>query len=143
MAHNIIIELEGPVHVLPYRVLYGDTDKAGVVYYGAYMRLFEAGRTEYLRDLHGISYAGLEKEGIILPVTEAYCRYKSSARYDELLHIHTAVESRSRVSMKFNYNILHSSSERLVARGFTVHAAVNRDGKLVRLPEQLDKLLAT
>lgn len=141
MAHGIIIELKAPVHVLPYRVLYGDTDKAGVVYYGTYMRLFEAGRTEYLRSLHGISYAGLEEKGIILPVTEAYCRYKSSARYDELLNIRTAVENVSRVSMRFNYHILHGRSERLVARGFTVHAAVNGNGKLVRLPEQLGRLM--
>jgi len=137
----MIIELGEPVHSLPYRVLYGDTDKAGVVYYGTYMRLFEAGRTEYLRDLCGMSYAGLEQQGLILPVTEAYCRYKSSARYDELLEIQTAIEKITKVSIRFNYRIVHEGrAGRLVAQGFTVHAAVSPDGRLTRLPDAVRKL---
>lgn len=140
MAHGIVIELGEPVHTLLYRVLYGDTDKAGVVYYGTYMRLFEAGRTEYLRDLCGMSYADLERQGLILPVTEAYCRYKSSARYDELLEIQTAIETVKKVSIRFNYRIVHEGGSGLVAQGFTVHAAVNPEGKLSRLPDSVRKL---
>ncbi len=140
MARGVVIELHEPVHRLPYRVLYGDTDKAGVVYYGTYMRLFEAGRTEYLRDLCGMTYSGMEQEGVLLPVTEAYCRYKSSARYDELLEIQTAIESISAVSIRFNYRIVHEDSRRLVAQGYTVHAAVGSDGKLTRLPEWVRRL---
>ncbi len=141
MAHGIIIELAEPVHTLSYRVLYGDTDKAGVVYYGTYMRLFEAGRTEYLRELCGFSYAELERQGIILPVTEAYCRYKSSATYDELLQINTSVVSVSKVSIKFAYRIEHENSSRLVAQGFTVHAAVNPEGRLARIPQSVRDML--
>jgi len=140
VARGAVIELQEPVHRLPYRVLYGDTDKAGVVYYGTYMRLFEAGRTEYLRDLCGMTYSGMEREGVLLPVTEAYCRYKSSARYDELLEIHTAIDSISKVSIRFNYRIVHEDSERLVAQGYTVHAAVGSDGKLTRLPQWVLRL---
>jgi len=140
MARGIVIELKQPVHTLRYRVLYGDTDKAGVVYYGTYMRLFEAGRTEYLRDLCGMTYAGLEEQGLILPVTEAYCRYKSSARYDELLQIDTCIERVSKVSIRFNYRIIHEGSDRLAAMGFTVHAAVSPDGRLARLPDSVRKL---
>ncbi len=137
----MIIELAQPVHSLPYRVLYGDTDKAGVVYYGTYMRLFEAGRTEYLREICGTSYRELEEQGIILPVTEAYCRYKSSARYDELLEIQTAVTKISRVSIRFDYRIVHSGTGKLAAQGFTVHAAVDTSGKLMKLPENIKELL--
>ena len=135
MAHGIIIEMPEPVHRLSYRVIYGDTDKAGVVYYGTYMRLFEAGRTECMRELGGISYASLEEEGVILPVTEAYCRYKSPARYDDLLCIETAVAKVTKVSIKFVYRIVHEDSGRLVAQGFTVHAAVSPDGRLARMPQ--------
>ncbi len=143
MGHGIIIELKEPVHELAYRVLYGDTDKAGVVYYGTYMRLFEAGRTEYLRDLCGMSYAGLERDGLILPVTEAYCRYKSSSYYDELLEIRTSVAKVSKVSIRFNYQIVHAGTDRSVALGFTVHAAVNPEGRLTRLPLNVRDALQT
>ena len=137
----MIIDLKQPIHTLAYRVLYADTDKAGVVYYGTYMRLFEAGRTEYLRDLCGLSYASLEDRGIILPVTEAYCRYKSSSRYDELLNIESAVDRVSKVSVRFNYRIVHHETGRLAAQGFTVHAAIGSDGTLTRLPEDIAALL--
>ena len=32
-----------------YRVIYGDTDQMGVVYYANYLRLFEIGRNEWIR----------------------------------------------------------------------------------------------
>jgi acyl-CoA thioester hydrolase len=35
----------------PYRVIYGDTDQMGVVYYANYLRLFERGRCEFMRML--------------------------------------------------------------------------------------------
>ena len=45
------LSMPEPVHQTTYRVLYGDTDAAGVVYYANYLRYFEKGRTEYMRDL--------------------------------------------------------------------------------------------
>ena len=32
-----------------YRVIYGDTDQMGVMYYANYLRLFEIGRNEWIR----------------------------------------------------------------------------------------------
>jgi len=37
------------INVTPYRVIYGDTDQMGVVYYANYLRWFEKGRSEFLR----------------------------------------------------------------------------------------------
>lgn len=79
-----------------YRVIYGDTDCGGVMYYANYLRLFEMGRTELIR-AYGLSYKEIEEEmGIILPVVEVKARYKASAKYDDLLRIRTTlVEARS------------------------------------------------
>src|SRR6266849_10224417 len=63
------------------RVIYGDTDQMGVVYYANYFRYFEFGRSEYFRRLHR-SYRDLELEGSFLPVVEATCHYRAPARYD-------------------------------------------------------------
>ena len=52
------------------RVVYGDTDQMGVVYYANYLRYFEFGRSEYIR-AQGRSYRDVEKEGARLPVVEA------------------------------------------------------------------------
>ena len=47
-----------------YRVIYGDVDQMGVVYYGNYFRLFEQGRTELLRQ-RGLTYKRIEELGLI------------------------------------------------------------------------------
>ena len=64
------------------RVIYGDTDQMGVVYYANYLRYFEFARSELLR-AHGRSYRDMEAEGLSLPVVEATCRYVAPARYED------------------------------------------------------------
>ena len=81
------LSMPQPVHSYAYRVLYGDTDAAGVVYYANYLRYFERGRTEYMRDIVLMTYREVEGLGLILPVIECYSRYKAPAIYDDLLTI--------------------------------------------------------
>lgn len=136
------IDFSGPLHALQYRVLYGDTDSGGVVYYGNYLRYFEAGRTEYMRD-QGFSYKKLEDSGLILPVVESYIRYKASARYDDLLLIQTSLVEMKKVSCRFNYKILRAEDEKFLVKGFTTHAVVDREGKLARFPSEVYQLLSS
>jgi len=123
-----------------YRVIYGDTDAAAVVYNANYLRFFEIGRTELMRE-KVCSYREIEALGILLPVTECFIRYKAFSRYDDLLIIETELVELKKVSCKFSYRILRdnndSSKEQLIAKGYTIHAAVGRDGKLTRLPPEL------
>ncbi|MEW6264183.1 MAG: thioesterase family protein [Thermodesulfobacteriota bacterium] len=124
-----------------YRVLYGDVDSMEVVYYGNYFRLFERGRAEFIRDL-GLPYKEIETRGVMLPVIEAHGHYNGSARYDDLVLIETRVGFIRRASVRFDYEIFRGQDrlERLVD-GYTVHACVDRDRKIVRLPEFLVRLL--
>ena len=75
------------------RVRYADTDQMGVVYYANYLVWFEVGRTEWLRDA-GWNYRDMEEAGISLPVIEAHCEYRQSARYDDEIEIRTASDAR-------------------------------------------------
>jgi acyl-CoA thioester hydrolase len=115
------------------RVIYGDTDSGGVVYYANYLRFFEAGRTEILR-AHGASYRELEEQGYILPVVECHTRYKASARYDDLLIVETSVHDVKKMSGRFDYRVTRASDQRLLVQGYTIHACVDRQGKLTRFP---------
>ena len=140
------LSMPEPVHQTTYRVLYGDTDAAGVVYYANYLRFFERGRTEYMREMV-LTYRDIENQGLILPVIESYSRYKAPAAYDDLLTIETSLAELKKVSCRFNYRIYrndNNNSSTLLAKGFTVHASVNRNGKLTRFPadlvEKLEKI---
>ncbi|MCS7150370.1 MAG: acyl-CoA thioesterase [Caldimicrobium sp.] len=122
-----------------YRVIYGDTDCGGVMYYAHYMRLFEIGRTEYLRK-RGLSYRAVEEEkGLILPVVEVSARYKASARYDDLLRIKTRLLEAKSYKVVFGYEILRD--EDLLVEGHTTHVAINREGKVMRFPRDLLEIL--
>ena len=138
------MSLSGPVHSTSCRVLYGDTDAAGVVYYANYLRYFEKGRTEYMRDFALTTYREIESQGLVLPVIECYSRYKASAAYDDLLTIETVLAELKNVSCRFNYRIYREEedeSRTLLAKGYTVHASINREGRLTRLPGRLIETL--
>ena len=121
------------------RVIYGDTDQMGVVYYANYLRYFESGRNEYLRAV-GLRYRDFERElGLVLPVVEAHVDYKQPARYDDLLVLETSLTRVLRASARFDYRILRDTA--LIATGHTLHACLTRAGKIRKLPDQLKILL--
>ncbi|MEX0802157.1 MAG: thioesterase family protein [Candidatus Binatia bacterium] len=123
-----------------YRVIYGDTDKMGVVYYANYLRWFERGRSELLREM-GTPYAAIEERGMHFPVAEVSCRYFKSARYDDLILIETRLTSVSRASLTFAYQIRREADATLLASGSTKHACIDNQGRILRIAIDLVKAL--
>jgi len=111
----------------------------GVVYYANYLVWFKVGRCELLRSI-GSSYRSLESTGIMLPVIEAHCEYRSPARYDDELEVKTRGVLLSPVRVEFHYEINRPADGILNAIGRTVHAAVDADGKPHRLPGHIREL---
>ncbi len=122
------------------RVIYADTDAMGIVYHTNYIKWFEIGRTELLRDM-GIYYAVFESRGYNLPLTKVYCHYFLPARYDQVLLIETGIEYIKRASIKFNCIIRDEKQEKKLVEGYTVHACTNSEGKIVRIPEDVMGLI--
>ena len=122
------------------RVRYAETDQMGVVYYSNYLVWFEIGRVEPMRSL-GMAYSQLEEAyGCILPVAEARCRYRASARYDDMLQIETRPALVRKSMVKFAYKIWRKASEgeerKLLAEGETTHVVCDKEMKMARLPEK-------
>jgi acyl-CoA thioester hydrolase len=137
MKHN--------VYTTTVRVLYGDTDAGGVVYNANYLRYFEIGRTELMREWV-CTYKAIEELGFILPVTESWTRYKAPAFYDDLLTIETYLAELTKLTCTFNYRVLRAipgeEKLKLLVKGYTIHAAITRDGKLTRLPIEITTKMA-
>ena len=74
----------------PYRrlVQYYETDRMGIVHHSNYIRWFEEARTDFLRN-NGIVYSDLEQSGVMIPVVNVSCRFRTPARYDEWIEITT------------------------------------------------------
>jgi len=122
------------------RVTYGETDAMGIVYYANYLRWFEMGRTELMRSL-GISYKEMEDQGTYLPVSEIFCKYLVPARYDDLLIIETSVGFLKLASIQFVYRILRKSDGAELVTGTTLHAFLDKEGRIVRVPGPLKEKL--
>jgi acyl-CoA thioester hydrolase len=121
------------------RVIYGDTDQMGVVYYGNYLRFFEAARSDFLRD-KGARWRDVERtHGVYLPVVEAKVNYKRPAFYDDLLVIETMLAELGRASLRFEYRVLRGDD--LLATGHTVHACVDKQGDIREFPAALSERL--
>ncbi|HEY7321467.1 MAG TPA: thioesterase family protein [Candidatus Binatia bacterium] len=131
----------GTKNITSYRVIYGDTDQMGIVYYANYLRWFERGRSEFLRQI-GLPYTQIEGRGYYFPVTEVSCRYFKSARYDDLITIATQLKSFGRATLHFEYRISIESETSFLALGWTRHACVNTDGRITRIPGAFAHLLA-
>jgi acyl-CoA thioester hydrolase len=118
------------------RVIYGDTDQMGVVYYANYLRFFEAGRNEFIR-ARGLRYRDFEELfELRLPVAEVGVSYQQPARYDDLVRIEVSLHEVRRASARFGYRLVRADGE-LLATGHTVHACVDLDGRIRRLPREL------
>lgn len=119
------------------RVRYADTDQFQAAHHSRVYLWFEEARTELLRDL-GRPYQEMERAGVFFPVREGACRYRALARFDMLLTV--AIESIDvrGASLRFDYRV--SAAELAIADGYTVHACVDRSGKVVRLPADIRAL---
>jgi acyl-CoA thioester hydrolase len=127
--------------MLPIRVYYEDTDCGGVVYYANYLGYFERGRTEFLRE-RDISLPEYHEKGVLFVVTRAEVDYLSPGRYNDLLFLDTRLSDVSRITMTFRHSIRREGSEKELVRGTVTLAAVNREGRPVRIPEEIRKVLS-
>ncbi|MCG8421517.1 MAG: acyl-CoA thioesterase [Proteobacteria bacterium] len=120
------------------RVIYGDTDQMGVVYYANYLRYFESSRAAFLRAMGG-SHADLDAWGVALPVIEAHCRYRRPAQYEDLLDVHVHISQLRRASLIFSYEV--KRGDELLADGHTRHAVVAPSGRPRAVPVPLKELI--
>lgn len=123
------------------RVRYAETDQMGVAYYANYFIWFEVGRTEYCRQ-RGFRYAELEKQGYILVVTEAHCKYRNSTRYDETITVRTGLKRLNKRMIIFSYQIIRKEDGELIAEGETKHICLGSTGKVKSLPAKFLDCLA-
>ncbi len=103
------------------RTRYGETDQMGIVWHGNYLYYFEIGRTELLRAA-GLPYAEIEARGVIFPVIETTLQFKTPARYDDLLYIHTTATIQRSPILHLEYKITRKEqdgSETLIVQGHT------------------------
>lgn len=116
-----------------FRVRFFETDQMGVVHHAAYITWFEEGRSAFTRAI-GYPYRRMEAEGLSLAVSEVQARYHRPARYDEIIIVATCLAEFQSRGMTFSYEIRRAAEGELLVSGRTRHIAVDRQGRVVRIP---------
>jgi acyl-CoA thioester hydrolase len=123
------------------RVRYAETDQMGVVHHSNYLIWFELARTEYCI-IKGFSYRQMEQEDkTLMVVAEAYCRYKSPAFYEDELVVRTRIEELKSRTLRFVYEVVRPSDDKLLAEGETLHVLTDENKRVRSLPQKYRDLL--
>ena len=127
-------------HQLQIRVTYQETDGQRRVHHANYVNYFERGRVEMLRDL-GVPYRQLEDDGCMLVVREMNVVYHAAAEFDDLLTLTTEVVEVRKVRIRHRYTLARQSDGELIVEGESVVASVDKNGKPMRIPEDLMRVV--
>ena len=118
------------------RVEYHHTDQMGIVHHSNYIKFFEAARTEWLRAA-GLTYAEMERRGVMMPIVDVQIKYRQPAYYDEVLSITTSVSEMPMARMTFHYEI-RGEDGREVASGMTTLGFID---SITRRPQRVPQWL--
>src|SRR5438105_14904251 len=116
------------------RVRYAESDAMGVLHHSRYFEYFEIGRTELLRQA-GFRYRDLEARGILFVVVKLECRFRAPARYDDEVTLTTTISRMTRARIDHTYMLTRDGA--LLCEASSTFACVNREGKLIEIPEEL------
>jgi acyl-CoA thioester hydrolase len=120
------------------RVRFAETDAMGVAHHSSYVAWLEEARVEYLRHL-GHPYAEIRAGGHDFAVLELFAQYRRSARFEDVVTVHTRVGSVRGATFQMEYLLM--IDDETCASAATVHGVVDPTGRAVRAPEWLRELL--
>jgi acyl-CoA thioester hydrolase len=84
----------------------------------------------------------LERQGVLLPVIEAFATYKKSAAYDDEIVVESIVREVPVARIRIEYVVYRSGEPEPLVEGYTVHSFLNAaTGRPTRAPAQLVQLL--
>jgi acyl-CoA thioester hydrolase len=123
------------------RVRYAETDQMGVVYHANYFTWFEVARVESFREL-GLSYAEMEKKGIMMPIVDVHCKYLRPALYDDLLTVKTILkELPVHHKIEFHHEVYNEKNELLATGRVILYFVETISMKRINIPvPMLEKL---
>ena len=109
------------------RVHWADTDAAGIVWFGNFLRFFEEAEDEMFRALGRTRMELIRDFGILMPRLEATCRFRSPARAEEVLSVGIGVVEMTERRIRYTFEAVERDDQRLVCEGGYRVACVTAD----------------
>lgn len=120
-------------------IYYEDTDLSGVVYHANYLKYFERAR-EHLLGVEELVRLW-EDDGIGFVVYKCSMKFREGARFGDRVQVRTTVRKDSAYRLVFVQQIWRPEGKQPMVDGLVELACVDRDAKLIPLPQLvLDRL---
>jgi acyl-CoA thioester hydrolase len=130
------------IHRSTFRARYAETDAMGVVHHAAYLPWLEVGRVDLLRAA-GVPYTSIEVRGFLIVLSDIQVRYRSPARFDNLVTVETQLILLKTRHLSFGYRVLLESTGTLCVEARTDHIVVSRTSmRASQLPSDLLAVLS-
>lgn len=112
-----------------------DNDPMGIVWHGNYYKYFEIARDALLERIN-FTIPMMKDLGFGLPVIESQCKYRHYIQYLQTIEV-IAYLSEWENRVVFNFEIHDPKTQKVLAKGHTIHAAYNFEKKelLFLVPE--------
>ncbi len=124
------------------RVHWADTDAAGVVWFGNFLRFFEEAEDELFRALGRTRMELMKDFGILMPRVDASCKFRAPARAEEVLEIGIAIESITMRRISYRFEARKVDSRKLICEGsYRVACIRQRTFRGIEFPAKLRGLL--
>lgn len=121
-------------HDTTLRVRYDECDPMGLVHHSNYLKYMEIGRTDLLRAAGGC-YRDMEAAGMLVVVARIDCRYRSPAKYDDVITVTTQVTKVTAAKIIHEYQIRRD--EQVLVEATVTLAVIDRSGQLQRVPQSV------
>lgn len=124
-----------------FKVHYHQVDQMGLMHHAQYLYILEQARIDWLRCKY-ISYAVMEKSGILLPVAELSIRYKRPLHFEDTFFVHSFLDKMERFFVTFSY-VIEDEQQNPIARAKTRLVFVSaQTRKAISCPEHLQKVFS-
>jgi YbgC/YbaW family acyl-CoA thioester hydrolase len=101
-------------HHLDLRVMWSDTDPAGIVWFGVFFRYFEHAEEDLYRRLGSDRTALLRALGIYMPRTSLQSRFRSPAKLGDEISVGVGISEMTDRRIGFTFDIHERGTNRLV-----------------------------
>jgi len=112
----------------------------GFAHHSHYLNFFEMARIEWLNSI-GFSYAGLEQQGIVMPVVSVNINYKSPAFFDDSLRVKMSIREIPKATINIDYTIINESEKELASGSTKLAFLKSKTKRPVKCPQQLLEII--
>lgn len=114
---------------------YYETDQMGIIHHSNYIRWLESARIWYMKQI-GVDYRDMERQGVISPVLEVSCTYKSMVHFGDTVEIIPKIEKYNGITLELSYLVLDHETHEVRACGRSRHCFLNQKGKPISLKKE-------